>query len=156
MHRWVSNPESASSITLGDRLVFHKLDAASGSVLVSRKLLLFVDFLVVGTSRRTRRHGIGLNLGLLLSAACLTACGPKHASSSSAMDQKVAAMIGKMGVPGVSSTPSKAAMALDCPPIKSTLDEVRNAPNPISSASRQALNAWASWCNLKPLQEQAS
>lgn len=105
----------------------------------------------------TSRQGIGLSLGLLLLAAAgLTACGQQGGSSPSAMDQKVGAMMGRMGVPGASSTPSKAAMALDCPPIKTMLDEVRNAPDSISSASRQALNAWARWCNLEPLPEQAS
>ena len=119
-----------------------------------------MGFLVAGTShrtsRRTSRQGSGLSLCLLLSAACITACGPNHTNSSSAMDQKVGEMMGKMGVPGASSTPSKAAMALDCPPIKSTLDDVRNAPNSISPASRQALNAWANWCNLEALPEQAA
>jgi hypothetical protein len=115
-----------------------------------------MDFLVSGTSLRTSRQVIGFSLGMLLSAACLTACGPKDASSPSSMEQKIEAMMGKMGVPGASSTPSTAAMSLDCPPIKTMLDEVRNAPESISPASRQALNAWAKWCDLKPLQKQAS
>jgi hypothetical protein len=66
------------------------------------------------------------------------------------MDQKVEAMMGKMGVPGASATPSKTAMALDCPPIKTMLDEVRTAPDAISPASRRALNAWARWCIPAP------
>lgn len=103
------------------------------------------------------RQGMGLSLGLvLLAAASLTACGQNAGSSQSAEDLKVEAMMGKMGVPGASSTPSKAAMALDCPPIKTMLEEVRNAPASISPASRQALNAWARWCTLEPLPEQAS
>jgi hypothetical protein len=98
-----------------------------------------------------------LSFGLmLLAAGSLTACSQNDGSGRSAMDQKVEAMMGKMGVPGASSTPSKAAMALDCPPIKTMLDEVRNAPASIGPASRQALNAWARWCNLEPLPEQAS
>lgn len=103
------------------------------------------------------RQGMGLSLGLvLLAAASLTACSQNEGSSRSAVDQKVEAMMGKMGVPGASSTPSKAAMALDCPPIKTMLDEVQTAPASISPASRQALNAWARWCNLEPLPDQAS
>lgn len=111
-----------------------------------------MDFLVTSTSRQ----GIGLSLGLLLAAASLSACGPKEASRPGAMDQKVEMMMGKMGVPGASSTPIKAAMALDCPPIKTMLDKVRTSPDTISPASRQALNAWARWCNLETLPEQAS
>jgi hypothetical protein len=115
-----------------------------------------VGFQVAGTNHRARPQAFFIGLGLLLSAACLSACGPKNASGSSATQQKVEAMMAKMGVPGASSTPIKAAVALDCPPIKAMLDEVRNAPDPIVPASRQALNAWAKWCNLKPLADQAS
>jgi len=120
-----------------------------------------VGFPVSGTSRQSSRQSgpqsIGLSLGLLLlTAVSLTACGQKEASGPSAMDQKVEAMMEKMGVPGASSTPSKAAMALDCPPIKTMLDKVREAPESITPASRRALNAWARWCNLKALPEQAS
>ena len=103
------------------------------------------------------RQGIGLSFGLLLlTATSLTACSHNHGSNRSAEEQKVEAMMERMGVPGDSSTPSKAAMALDCPPIKTMLDEVRRAPEAISPASRQALNAWARWCNLEALPEQAS
>jgi hypothetical protein len=98
-----------------------------------------------------------LSLGfMLLAIGSLTACSQNDGSGRSAMDQKVQAMMGKMGVPGASSTPSKAAMALDCPPVRTMLEEVRNAPNSISPTSRQALNAWAPWCNLEALPEQAS
>jgi hypothetical protein len=112
-----------------------------------------VRFLISGITRQ----GMGLSLGLvLLAAASLTACSQNEGSSQSVVDQKVETMMGKMGVPGASSTPSKTAMTLDCPPIKTMLEEVRTAPASISPASRQALNAWARWCNLKQLPEQAS
>ena len=125
-------------------------------MLGSWKCSVFVGFQVAGINRRARPQAFFIGLGLLLSAACLSACGSKHASSLSAMEQKVEAMMAKMGVPGASSTPIQAAVALDCPPIKTMLDEVRNAPDSISPASRQALNAWAKWCNLKPLADQSS
>lgn len=103
------------------------------------------------------RQGTNLSLGLvLLTTASLTACSQHDGVSRSTVEQKLEAMMGKMGVPGASSTPSKAAMALDCPPIKTMLDEVRQAPASISPASRQALNAWARWCNQEALPEQAS
>jgi hypothetical protein len=97
------------------------------------------------------------SLGLLLLAvASLSACSRNDGSGGSALEQKVEAMMGKMGVPGASSTPSKVSKSLDCPPVKSMLDEVRNAPTSISPASRQALNAWARWCDLEPVPEQTS
>ena len=102
------------------------------------------------------RRGLGLCVGLLmLSSASLTACGQNGGSSPSAEDQKVQEMIQKMGVPGASATPSKTAMGLDCPPIKTMLDDVRTSSQSISPSSRGALNAWARWCNLAPLPEQA-
>jgi hypothetical protein len=127
--------------------VFHKLDATGCSVLSSGKRLIVVGLLVTSTSLQ------GIGLCLLLAATGLTACKPNDASGPGAMEQKVEAMMGKIGVPGASATPSKTAMALDCPPIKTMLDEVRTAPDAISPASRRALNAWARWCNQEALPE---
>jgi len=99
-------------------------------------------------------------LGLLMvTSLSLSACGqggPEEKPMAATEDQKVQTMLAKMGVPGASATPSKAAMGLDCPPIKSMLEDVRQSPQSISPASRQALNAWARWCNLEQLPEQAS
>jgi hypothetical protein len=82
-------------------------------------------------------------------------CRQNGGSSPSAEDQKVQEMMQKKGLPGASATPSKTAMGLDCPPIKTMLDDVRTSSQSISPSSLGALNAWARWCNLAPLPEQA-
>lgn len=94
-------------------------------------------------------------LGLLmLTALSLSACGqsrPEGGTAISPEEQKVQAMLTKMGVPGTSAVPSKAAMDLDCPPVKAMLEDARRSSDAISASSRQALNAWARWCDLPPL-----
>lgn len=94
-------------------------------------------------------------LGLLmLTNLSLSACGqsgPAGGPTASPEDQKVQNMLVKIGVPGASAVPSKAAIGLDCPPVKAMLKDAQQASDAISASSRQALNAWARWCSLPPL-----
>lgn len=91
---------------------------------------------------------------MMLTTLSLSACGqsrPEGGTTISREGQKVQAMLTKMGVPGASAVPSKAAMGLECPPVKALLEDAMKSSEAISSSSRHALNAWARWWNLPPL-----